>query len=513
MENLCVCQGFSRGFQNLYLASCLKKSGTYLMYNPNVLLIVSEDNGPHLGCYGDLFVDTPHLDQLAAEGIRFSNAYTTQAVCSPARASILTGLYPHQNGQIGLATHKYAMFPAHAVEENLPNIPSLLKANGYRTGLIGKLHINPESEFPFDLWWNDPSSISFANRDMQKTAQVAEKFVTESNTPFFLMVNYPDAHLPFHRQQFGLPKVPYEAEDVETLPFVGVDTPRLRAQTADYYNCISRLDTGVGLLLDRLQQSGKANNTVVIFTTDHGAQFSRGKTAIYESGLKIPFILRLPSINSESLVKDELISHVDVLSTIMEVTGTDCPDSVAGKSLVPLIQEFPVCWREYLFAEWCSAHPPIYFPQRSVRDQKFKLILNLLQDRPSPSAIGYSGESSFGSWEPGASVAEIASADKQIRKVYQTYKNPPAEELYDLENDPWEFNNLAGLPKYEAEQHRLRDQLRSWQESTKDALLNPAHLNRLTEEHNTIVAEYYQESAWGKSRAYEWCYAKYLSQH
>jgi len=118
---------------------------------PNILLIVSEDNGPHRGRYGDPFVEMPHLDQLATEGVRFTNTYTTQAVCSPARASILIGLYPHQNGQIGRATHKYTMFSDQLAEEPIPNIPGLLKANGHRTGLIGKLHVNPESAFPFDL--------------------------------------------------------------------------------------------------------------------------------------------------------------------------------------------------------------------------------------------------------------------------------------------------------------------------------------------------------------------------
>ena len=151
------------------------------------------------------------------------------------------------------------------------------------------------------------------------------------------------------------------------------------------------MDSGIGLLLDYLQHSGTADNTIVIFATDHGVQFSRGKTAIYEGGLKIPFILRGPTIGtigSEGLIREELVSLVDILPAVTGLAGIDCPDSVAGQSL---IQESLVGWREYLFAEWYSAHPPIHFPQRSVRDKKFKMILNLLQDRPSPSAIGYAG--------------------------------------------------------------------------------------------------------------------------
>jgi N-sulfoglucosamine sulfohydrolase len=468
---------------------------------PNVLLIVSEDNGPHLGCYGDPYIATPHLDRLASEGVRFTRAYTTQAVCSPGRASILTGLYPHQNGQIGLATHKYAMY------ESFPNIPSLLKEAGYRTGIIGKLHVNPESAFPFDYWWNDRDYISFANRDVDQIAERASGFMHASDTPFFLMVNYPDAHLPFHRQQFGVPETPYEADEVVPPPFVGIETPRLRAHTADYYNCISRLDSGVGLLLEALQRAGKAEETLVIFTTDHGPQLSRGKTSIYEAGLRVPYIMRWPGRVKKGLVRDELLSHVDILPTIMEAAGLTCPEIVAGQSVLPLIRGASPAWREYLFAEWGSGGPTIYFPQRSVRDGRYKLIVNLLQDRASPSR-GYSGPGQ--QWTPGATLEEIAGADEPIRRAYDLYAHPPAEELYDLENDPWEFDNLAGRPECRAVQQRLRDRLQSWQIETHDALIDPACLERLTKEHDAIVEAYYQDGPWGASRDYEWGYRDYL---
>ena len=124
------------------LATLLAASNTTGADRPNVLLIVSEDNGPELGCYGDPYARTPHLDRLAEEGVRFENAFVPYSVCSPSRAAFLTGLYPHQNGQIGLATHKFAMY-----REDTPNIVTLLKAAGYRTGLIGKLHVNPEHRF------------------------------------------------------------------------------------------------------------------------------------------------------------------------------------------------------------------------------------------------------------------------------------------------------------------------------------------------------------------------------
>lgn len=468
---------------------------------PNILLIVSEDNGQQLGCYGDPYVATPNLDLLASQGVRFVNAYTTQAVCSPGRASILTGLYPHQNGQFGLATHKYAMY------EEFPNIPSLLKPAGYRTGIIGKLHVNPEGAFPFDFWWNDRDHISFQHRDMAKATEVAASFIDQGDGPFFLMVNYPDAHLPFLRQECGLPEIPYTAEDVAPLPFGGIDTPRIREHTADYYNCMSRLDTGVGMLLEALDRTGKSENTLVIFTTDHGAQLSRGKTAIYEGGLRVPSIVRWPGTIPEGLVREELVSHIDILSTVLEATDVSEPAGIEGHSLLPLARGETVAWRDHIYAEWVSGGPTIYFPQRSVRDKQFKFISTLLQDRPSPCAIGYSGPGQ--KWEPGATIEEIAASPPSIRRAYEIFANPPTEELYDLQQDPWEFNNLIDEPDYAATRDRLRAQLQSWQLATQDPLADPGILARLTNEHDEIVATYYPD-AWGISRAYTWEYGDYM---
>ena len=346
---------------------------------PNVLLITSEDNGPQLGCYGDPYVKTPNLDRLADEGVRFGRAFVTTASCSESRAAILTGLYGHQSGQIGLATHRYRMFGP------LPNAASLLKRRGYRTGLIGKLHVNPESAFPFDFRPKVGKCNTFARRDVARVAELAAGFFKAADSPFFLMVNYADAHLPFLRQQHGLPKVPLTANDVRPLPWIGLDTPSLRQSQADYYNCIMRLDTGVGMLLAALADAGLAGNTLVIYLGDHGAQFPRGKLASYESSLHVPLIVRFPGQIPAGQTRPELISTVDLLPTILQATRTAPPPNLAGRSLLPLLSKTDKSWREYLFSEYHGHYPPLYFPQRTVRDQRYKLIVNLLQDRPNPS--------------------------------------------------------------------------------------------------------------------------------
>ncbi|MDA7658080.1 sulfatase-like hydrolase/transferase, partial [Verrucomicrobia bacterium] len=201
----------------------------------NILLIVSEDNGPELRCYGDPYVRTPVLDRLAADGVRFAHAYVPQAGCSQSRAALLTGLFPHQNGQIGLATWKFRLY-----RNDTPNLVRSLKGAGYRTGIIGKLHVNPEEAFPFDFKSNP--SANFSRKNLSSYAAEARRFMDSSEEPFFLSVNYPDAHRPFLSQVDGLPSKPLKGADVLPLPYFGLDSPELRQQSADYYNSMERLD-------------------------------------------------------------------------------------------------------------------------------------------------------------------------------------------------------------------------------------------------------------------------------
>ena len=454
---------------------------------PNILLIVSEDNGQHLGCYGDQNVRTPHLDSLAAGGARFANAYCTQAVCSPGRASILTGLYPHQNGQIGLSTHEYAMYG------NIPNLPGLLKPLGYRTALLGKLHVKPFDAFPWDLWWNDNRFISFGQRDVHTTAEMAHGFIADTgDAPFLLMVAARDCHLPFLRQSHGVPEHPLSADDVVPLPFVGVDTLRVREHTADYYNCMQRLDVMVGLLMEALRTHGKDDNTLVIFTTDHGAQFSRGKCSCYEGGLRIPMIARWPGRIPEGRVVDAFVSQIDVLPTIMSAVGEGVPSHVAGASLLPLASDESVPWRRRVYAEWTSCHSPIYYPQRSIRNERHKLIVTYRSDRPNPCAQINAGTATFQKHvAPGTLPDEVLGATERVRRTYAIYNDPPPEELYDLHEDPWEFNNLADDPAYEDVRNKLRQELVEWQTQTGDLVRDPSVLARLNAEHDEITQRYY----------------------
>ncbi|MDP6036984.1 MAG: DUF4976 domain-containing protein, partial [Candidatus Latescibacteria bacterium] len=229
---------------------------------------------------------------------------------------------------------------------------------------------------------------------------------------------------------------------------------------------------------------------------------------LHEGGLRIPLIVRWPGVSAKGVVRNELMTQVDILPTVMEVLGMACPDGLAGTSFVPLLKDEQIEWRTHLFAEWGSGGPVTYFPQRCVRDGRYKLIANLLHDRPSPSALGYSDPGR--KWAPGATEEEIAGADEHIQAVYELYENPPEFELYDLQNDPWEFENLSGDRAYAAVAQGLKNRLATWQEETGDALRHPENLARLTKKHDDIFEQYYSESVWGSSRDYEWEYAEYL---
>ncbi|TKG96421.1 sulfatase [Puteibacter caeruleilacunae] len=425
---------------------------------PNILFIVSEDNGPDLGCYGAP-VATPNLDKLAERGVLFENAYVPQAGCSQSRAAFFTGLYPHQNGQIGLATWEYRMY-----EEVTPNMPSNLKKAGYRTANIGKVHVNPESALGFDI--TAVHSSNFHRKGMARYADEARKFINAGSEPFYLQVNYPDAHRPFLRQVDGLPKKPLTAKDVKSLPYMMVDNQTLRQVTADYYNCMMRLDTYIGDLLRVLKESGKYENTLIVYIGDHGADLLRGKRTSYEGGTRIPMIIEWPERGVVNKRLKEFANTIDLFPTFLDVAGAPLPEGLPGRSLVPLLKGKRVNWREYLFTEYHthSNHNP--YPQRTVRDNRFKLIYNLVEQKENP---GY--EFTFDHLFRTQSAALLQGISDDVMLAYQRMLNPPEFELYDLKNDPYEKINLAEDQKHAKVLARLVNALKQWQKDTHDPLI------------------------------------------
>ena len=471
---------------------------------PNIVLIVSEDHGPHLGCYGDANARTPNIDRLATTGVRFDRHYTTCAICSPGRAIILTGLYPHQNGQIDLATHKYSMYRPFA------NLATILQSHGYRTARLGKLHVLPEDAVPFDVVWNDPAHISFGQRDVAQTAQVAQTFAaqaTANDEPFFLYTCFSDAHLPMHHQSHGVPTDPLQGSAIELPDFCPIDAPHMRDRLAGYYNCLERLDDGIGRLLTALpQDSGR--ETIVVFTTDHGQQFIRGKTTCYEGGLRVPLILHAPDSYAQGIVRDELTSHVDILPTLLATLDLPPIEHLPGASLVPAATDRTTPWRQHLIGQWTGA-PPNWYPQRSIRDSRYKLIVNYLPERQHMGNRAYLYDET---WESSLDDDDRAALPGDLRLALERAVQPPAEELYDLERDPCELHNLADDSALDATRTSLRTALIRWQADHDDRIAHPDVLQALTAMHDRIRQSHYPDG-FGKmprDRNIEWDYGRWL---
>ncbi len=475
---------------------------------PNLLVIVSEDHSQHLGCYGAKDAKTPHLDALAARGVRFHNHHTTQAVCSPGRASILTGKYPHENGQIGLASQNYGMYKPYA------NMASILKKAGYRTGRVGKLHVNPEDAFPFDFVWGDKNHFGFQVRENEVANEQAANFMADGDEPFFMYIAYPDAHLPLLRQSGGEPKHPQTGDDISPMPEIGIDSPRYREVLADYYNCMNRLDTGVGSLLQHLEDMGKADNTVVIFTTDHGQHLPRGKYHINEPSLRLPWIMHHPTLLPKggriNLTLRVLTSHVDILPTVLYVLNIDdLPEDLHGSSAVPLVRGEDDTWRDYVVGEWNSGSGTLLYPQRSIRVGRYKYIISYFAGRPNPNGELYFDAPSWGNIV--IQQDELEAAPAHVQAAYERSINPPREQLYDLENDPHEFEDLADNPEYADTLARLRKRLEDWQRETKDYIADPEVLARLDANHKQIIETYFKSKTGGLiSKDFEYDYYEYL---
>ncbi len=469
---------------------------------PNVLFIVSEDNGPQLGCYGDPYARTPHLDALAAQGVRFRNAFVPQAGCSQSRASFLTGLYPHQHGQIGLATWGFRL-----TRPDTPNVVRSLKDAGYRTGIIGKLHVQPESAFPFDM--AESATANFSRRHLRDYARQAADFFSAADVPFFLTVNYPDAHDPWLRQVDGLPDDPQDGAAVQAMAFMGIDPPGMRDMVADYYNSLARLDTLVGDLLAALERSGKADSTIVFYLGDHGPDMLRGKRTCYDGGLRIPLLVRWPG-RVRPQVRDELVSTIDLVPTVLEACGAVPIAGLPGRPWQPLFSGEPTAWRDEVFAEYHTHAATNYFPQRSVRTVRFKLIESLLPGEVHPDVEQTLRKLAKDARERGVPGgldlrAAIAAAPPPVREAYARMERPPRYELYDLEADPREFRSLAEDPAYAAVRDDLVGRLDSWRRETADPLLDAVTLRTLTAEIRERVDAPKQS---GKERP--WRYPEYF---
>jgi N-sulfoglucosamine sulfohydrolase len=439
---------------------------------PNIVLIVSDDHGRgDLGCYGHPVIQTPNLDALAAEGVRFTHAFCTTASCSPSRSVILTGLYNHANGMYGLQ-HSYHHF---ASFDNVPSLPVLLRRSGYRTVRIGKYHVAPEAVYQFD------TALPGNGRNAVQMADNCRKvFAAEDHRPFFLYFCTDDPHrgggkaadLPCRPDRFGnrpqgypgVEEVKYDPKDVVVPDFLP-DTPECRAELAQYYQAVSRVDQGVGRLLEQLKEAGKYDNTIVIYISDNGIPFPGAKTTTYEPGLNLPCIIRVPGQTNKGIACDALINWADLAPTILDWAGaTGGAHEFHGRSFKPILERIHAEGWDTTYASHTFHEVTMYYPTRVVRERRFKLIWNIAAGLEYPFASDL--------WESATWQATLRDQARLYgKRTVAAYLHRPRFELYDLEADPHEVQNLADDPQHQDTLERLKARLKAFQQRTKDPWL------------------------------------------
>lgn len=447
---------------------------------PNIVLIVADDHGQEaVGCYGNAAVRTPHIDQLAADGTRFTNAFCTSASCSPSRSVLLTGLHSHANGMYGLEhqIHHFSSF------DTVRSLPVMLEQSGYRTARIGKLHVAPEKVYHFQQVLqagsvNNPTSIG---RSPVEMARLCYDFINEkSDQPFFLYFASDDPHRSntvaadgnpifdgtkpnlFGNKPGGYPQVGdhfYQPRDVR-VPAYLPDSKACRAELAQYYESISRIDQGVGRLIDYLKDAGKYDNTIIIYLSDNGAPFPGAKTTLYEPGMKLPCIVKLPKPAKRGFVQHAMISWTDVTPTLLDVAGVS---NVArqGRSFKNIVEQDNVTGWDDVYGSHSLHEITMYYPMRVLHERRYKLIDNLAHQLPFPMALDLYNSYT---WQDVLKRKEKLYGKRSVA----AYLKRPKFELYDLQADPDELKNLATNPAHQATLKRMQEKLKRFQQQTRD---------------------------------------------
>jgi len=426
-----------------------------------VILLIGDDHSPIAGCYGNPVIATPNLDRLASQGVRFSHAFCTTASCSASRSVILTGLHNHANGQFG---HAHSPHNFHTLESVL-SIPRLGKAHGVFSGVIAKLHVNPPLVYPFDF---TGSGVGDFGRNVSAIARTAGEFLKKaSGRPFYLHVGYTDPHRGGDATRFanrdypGVRRRTYSPADVIVPPFLP-DQPEVRRELAEHYQAIDRLDQGIGMLLDQLEKSGRAKDTLIIYLGDNGMPFPGAKASFYDSGNRLPLIVSAPGPRNRGLVNNAMASFTDILPTVIDWLGIPGPGyPLHGRSLLPILEQTDPPGRDEIYLSHTFHEINNYYPYRAIRTRRHKYVKFLFPEleMPLPSDLFSSP-----TWQ-----GILKRKDRFMgKRRTAAFLRHAEEELYDLDRDPYETTNLAGSEAHAPVLHELREKVRKFREDTRD---------------------------------------------
>ncbi len=416
---------------------------------PNIFIVIADDQTwCDSGCYGNPDVRTPHIDRLAAQGMRFTHCFTATAMCAPTRQQLYTGLFPVRNGA----------YPNHSkVYPGTRSIVHHLRALGYRVGITGKKHFGPPESFPFE---NVPARgiPAFLRRDPSQ--------------PFCLVYCSHSPHLPWTA---GDPSA-YDPARLTVPPYL-VDTPQTRRALAKYYAEVTDFDREVGECMRHVAEAGAEDDTIFLYTSEQGAQFPHGKWTCYDVGLRTALVVRWPGRVRPGSTTDAMVQYVDILPTLLEAAGGDPtavdtgrPDADGrrgfdGRSFLGVLLGRTDRHRDVVFGVQTTrgiiAGSECY-PIRSVRSRRYKYIRNLNHEAEFHNLLIASEKTYWPSW------LEKAKTDPKAAYLVRIYRRRPAEELYDLEADPWELDNRADDPALAEVKADLARRLEVWMRQQGD---------------------------------------------
>lgn len=423
---------------------------------PNILWIVSEDNSPFIGAYGDSLAVTPNIDRLADRGILYENAFATTPVCAPARFTIITGLYGNSMG----TEHMRSTYP---VPDFVKFFPRYLREAGYYTTNNVKKDYNTVDQ-P-EAWDQSSETAHYKNR--------------EEGQPFFHVRNFTRTHESQLHQPIDT--LIHHPDSIRVPPY-HPNTETVRRDWAKYYDLITEMDLLVGGVLEELEESGEAENTIVFYYSDHGGVLPRSKRYMFDSGLHVPMIVSIPPKfqhlrpdSIESGKTDRLVSFVDLAPTVLSLAGIEPPEWMHGKAFMgPYEQEE----REYVYA-YRGRMDERYDLSRAVRSKDFLYVHNYMPHRIYGQHLSYLWRSrTMQQWE------ELYTSDNLNRNQEKFFRMKPVEELYNVSVDPHNVNNLAAEDDYRHLLEYMRNEKQSWmftyrdigfiQESRIDSLLTGA---------------------------------------
>ena len=419
----------------------------------NIVLIISDDHGwRDSHCYGNDDTRTPHIDRLANEGLRFTHAFAASTLCSPSRAVIDTGLMPFRNGGHVFGGH---------VRPGTQTIAHYFRNLGYQTANIGKFSKHPAKAFPYEIVrkrWSpakhDAGLIDLVDEVLQNR---------NTDRPLFLEVNTADTHQPW------LENKDYDLSAIAVPPHL-IDTKETRDALADYYTSVGTLDANLGKIVSSLDKNGYRDNTLLIYTSDHGPNFAFAKWCLYDEGIRVPFIARWPGVIKPNTTTDAMISLADIVPTLIEAAGGAPPKHIDGQSFMDILTARKKEHRKAVFATHTGNNKRYpkwkanWSPARAIRTRSYKYILNLNPNYEFICHItGCKPDRQPSAYHPyWDSWVELAKTDDGARMRVNAFQHRPQHELYDLTKDPFETTNIAHRAENADVLKSLQTQLSVW---------------------------------------------------